>query len=396
MGGAAGHMMHIFDNGELTFQQVVNMLKDVLMGVVPLCEKTDGFNIHATMKEGQIFFARNKTTIKDPISETELPGLFKESHVKQIFSEAARDLKLAFRDMKYEDLDGWFVNCEILDSRTNRVLDYEPAIQIHHMSKFDETGTLVETKPFRSVWSEQKYFTVKGPKEIHTFRHTNFKSEPLSNAIAELMSELMDLYKSECPVDPNVKLNDVYAQNLLWILKRNYDIDAGDAMPDIIDRWVMRNTSNMKAIKANLSEADGKNFTVADKKDRYKLTRLAKFKVEVLLSKFINKVLGLIYAHSDLLSETTYTKMNEVVTKAEQFLEDHPEEIAEEHTSLFKALDMYDLVPFEGVVFQYSDCTYKMVGNYSAINLVIDYMNRRSLKEAENGKQEVNEQGAPN
>ncbi len=373
MGGAAGHMMHIYDNGELTWKEVTNMLIDIVCNKVKLYEKTDGFNIHATVKDKKVYFARNKTTAKNPIPKEDLPSMFKEAHVKKIFFDAAEALEQALSAFNITDMDDWFINCEILNPECNRMINYQPSIQIHHMTKFDETGTVIETKPFRYVFYQNSEITVHGPNRL-VLRDVN----------TELIMSIMDFYKMETPQHPDDTLNTYYGYRLCLLIHQKYGIDISPAIDEILDRWIMRNTSNMKAIKAKLSEEAGKAFTQIDKRDRYKLTRIAKFNIEQSLTNIFTKILRALSESrdNDLKSITSKEDYAKKIQEIKQFLVDNPDDISEEHKLLFDHLDLTDQAPFEGVVFQYSGRTYKMTGAYSVLNHVLDFKNRKELKES--------------
>ena len=63
-GGAAGHMMHPFDDNSLTFGDFKMFVDRGLQGDLNFeeapTEKTDGQNLFVTMIDGRVMFARNK------------------------------------------------------------------------------------------------------------------------------------------------------------------------------------------------------------------------------------------------------------------------------------------------------------------------------------------------
>ena len=60
MGGIAGHLMHLYDNRELTANEIVRIFKSASQGELVGTEKTDGFNIYLGFQDGQARAARNK------------------------------------------------------------------------------------------------------------------------------------------------------------------------------------------------------------------------------------------------------------------------------------------------------------------------------------------------
>ena len=65
-GAVAGHMNHIYDNGELTFGKLKEMLQAAVNGDLRGTEKTDGQNIFLSfnVREQKAKAVRNKTQIK--------------------------------------------------------------------------------------------------------------------------------------------------------------------------------------------------------------------------------------------------------------------------------------------------------------------------------------------
>ena len=70
-GGAAGHMNHPFDDRDLTFAEMKELVHLSLQGKLNIeadvTEKTDGQNLAVTYKNGKVGAARNKATIREPM-----------------------------------------------------------------------------------------------------------------------------------------------------------------------------------------------------------------------------------------------------------------------------------------------------------------------------------------
>ena len=65
MGGAAKQMMHPYDDLDMTFSQMSNLIMKISLGDVNSIEKVDGLNIHWYLNENHSpMFARNMTEIK--------------------------------------------------------------------------------------------------------------------------------------------------------------------------------------------------------------------------------------------------------------------------------------------------------------------------------------------
>ena len=65
MGGAAGHMAHLHEDLDLTFNDLINILNQVATANIDVVEKVDGQNLFLTVDTlGEIRTARNSTDIK--------------------------------------------------------------------------------------------------------------------------------------------------------------------------------------------------------------------------------------------------------------------------------------------------------------------------------------------
>ena len=59
-GGVAGHLAHLYDNPDLTFNEIKSILRAASSGKIVGTEKTDGYNIYLGYVNGKPRAARNK------------------------------------------------------------------------------------------------------------------------------------------------------------------------------------------------------------------------------------------------------------------------------------------------------------------------------------------------
>ena len=66
MGGLAGHMSHLYENPNLSFSEIKDILQKASQGELQGTEKTDGQNLYISysVKDGKAKSARNKGNIK--------------------------------------------------------------------------------------------------------------------------------------------------------------------------------------------------------------------------------------------------------------------------------------------------------------------------------------------
>ena len=202
-GGAAGHMMHPFDDAGLTFDDFRNMVEAGLSGELNFeedpTEKTDGQNIFATVKDGKAMFARNKGQLKEPVDLNGIINIFAVHPVETVrdtFVLAATDIAKALEGISTKDQESYFndgknfMNMELIYSKNPNVIYYDrDVIQFHGIKKTDGEGNTIgdDNKPARSIAKAMqdlkinvgKTFTVIPPQIIKIGRDLNFEKNNL-------------------------------------------------------------------------------------------------------------------------------------------------------------------------------------------------------------------------
>ena len=102
-GGAAGHMNHPFDDRELTFAEMKELVRRSLKGELnveaDVTEKTDGQNLAVTYKNGKVGAARNKATIREPMDVNAIASKFEgRGDIEKAFTNSIKDLENALKE----------------------------------------------------------------------------------------------------------------------------------------------------------------------------------------------------------------------------------------------------------------------------------------------------------
>jgi hypothetical protein len=159
-GGAYGHMMNVWEDYTLQFEDLQRIIKQALTGGIKgeVKEKTDGQALAVSHRAGRVIFARNKGHYRD-FGKNAIKGskgildFFKDhpnDNVKQAFGYAAKDLEksiLALSDRQKQLLfaDGkrW-VNVEVIWPATVNVIPYNHELLVlHNFREYDENGGTV-------------------------------------------------------------------------------------------------------------------------------------------------------------------------------------------------------------------------------------------------------------
>ena len=146
-GGAAQRIMHLYEDGKMTFGEMRSIFQEVFQGKTKLIEKTDGCNLMVTFKDGKFGFARNKASLKEPMDISKLRQYFDGNpKLKEAFTASADSLQKALSSIESNDLmrlfnNGQkFANIEIVYPPCANILDYgnRCLLQLNSVDVFDE------------------------------------------------------------------------------------------------------------------------------------------------------------------------------------------------------------------------------------------------------------------
>lgn len=158
MGGAAGHMNHLYDNPELSFDEMFSIMKSASRGKLQGTEKLDGVNVFLGFNAGVAKAARNENDIAKGGKDLEavLARDFKGGDkIKQVYANAVRAFNLAVESLSdderiqiFGENGQKFYNAEILHSDAKNIVSYsEDVVSIHrqgHKELNPETGKVEE------------------------------------------------------------------------------------------------------------------------------------------------------------------------------------------------------------------------------------------------------------
>lgn len=160
-GGAAERIMHLYEDGKMTFGEMRQILQDVFQGKTTLTEKLDGANIMVTYKDGGFKFARNKATLKEPMNITKLGSYFDGNpKLREAFVTSAESLQKALSSIEQKDLmrlfnNGQnFANIEIVYPPCSNILDYgnRCLLQINGVDVFDQKFNRISDDQDAAKW----------------------------------------------------------------------------------------------------------------------------------------------------------------------------------------------------------------------------------------------------
>jgi hypothetical protein len=387
-GGAAGHMMHPFDDHSLTFADFKTIVKSSLQGGLDFeeaaTEKTDGQNLFATVKDGQAMFARNKGQMINPL---DLNGIIKmfTGHASQLVEEtyifAAKDLAEALPALKDQSMfaNGLnFVNMELIYSKNPNVIYYDrDVIQFHGIIETDGEGNQTGkqnvagelVKALKELKSDvQKTFTIIPPQILKLAKDVNFDERV--GYYEKAINKLRDTYSLS-------DQDEVKMYHEMW-WRNQIEENFADLDPVIKEglllRWAYldKKTLNMRELKKAVTPEQAK--AVKD----YDGQRNKKYKENILPFENLFLELGadvlknasnFVAANPDAEKARLH---NQIRTEADKIKKNGDltqiEKVEKELKRLEGIGGIESIIPTEGVVFKFKGKTFKLTGTFAAIN----------------------------
>ena len=159
-GGAYGHMSHPFDDKDLTFKDLKNIIEMGLGGTLNrednVTEKTDGQNLMISWKDGKLIAARNKGHIKNKgKTALDIKGVeskFKgRGDIRNAFVYAVRDLSKAIGALSDKQQNKVFgegskwMSLEVMWPASENVVNYDiTEIVFHGVMEYDDSGKVID------------------------------------------------------------------------------------------------------------------------------------------------------------------------------------------------------------------------------------------------------------
>ena len=391
-GGAAGHMSHPFDEKDLTFGDFKKIIEAGLSGDLTFeeepTEKTDGQNVFATVQDGEVKFARNKTELKNPMDLKTFKQKF-EGHpskmVEETFQFAAEDLaslliKLSPKDLEAFDNGKNFMNMELIYSKNPNVIYYDrDIIQFHGIKVTDGEGNIIgdENKYAKTIASALekvkanvgKVFTIIPPQIIKIGKDIDFEKNK-----AKFIKKVEDL-RSRYNLTDNDEVSRYHEMWWRETIDKNFPDLTQDFKEGLLLRWAYgdKKTLNMRSLDKELGKDKAgliKKFDKEDVKKKYK-ENIRPFEDlflelgSIILKNASNFVAANPAAEMQRLHTQIRTEADKIKTGGDVA---QINKVIGELERLDRIGGIDSIIPTEGIVFVYKGKTMKLTGTFAAIN----------------------------
>lgn len=392
MSGLAGHLNHLYDNRELSFAKIKNILTLASQGKLHTTEKIDGFNIYLTFTNGKALAARNKGDIKsggmdfEALSQRDFAG---GDEIKKVYLEALKSFQKAVQQLPKKTIkelfqDGSiFYNTEILGPSANNVVNYDDnIITIHktgHMQYNPETKKIepVDLSPYSKILDK----SVDALEQISS-KH-NFKIRKAAAVKLGQIGDKSDLKIAKARIEKLLQKIGLSNGNTIEdYLRSVIEPKVDKAFPEA-DQTIKELIVNNILGKAKLNGPDGlpkgipSEFRkrISDtKKNSKKIIDKAMYPIEDIIHDFSVAMLEGLESSYIVNNGKEIKRLRGEVAQAIKAIKDSSNKDAMEILQRqLKKIKHHDNIntAVEGVVFEIDGQTYKFTGNFAPINQIL-------------------------
>jgi hypothetical protein len=391
-GGAYGHMSHPFDDMDLTFGDLKNIITSALNGELGVVrEKTDGQALAISWKNGRLIAARNKGHLSNAgANALGIEGVASKFQgrggLTDAYNFAMRDLSAAISSLsqkqreKIFDEGKNFMNIEVIWPTSVNVIPYGQALLVfHNCIQYNEKGVAtgqvdgaenILAGMIKRVNADvQSKYTIQGPPI------TNIpKSDDLSSKQGKYLSKLNKL-QNEFGLKDSDNVADYHQSWWDWWIESKAPTKIDKLTKEsLIRRWAF----GEKSFRLNtISDEELQKWAIQN--DKVNVAKQQKDNIrpfeELFLGvgadvlEFVGSVLTV---HPDNAIRAMKSKLKSVAAQVRN--SGSPAQIQKLKTELERLNQLggiEKIVANEGLVFVYNGKTYKLTGTFAPLNQIL-------------------------
>ena len=402
-GGAYGHMNHPFDDNNLTFSDLKNIIIIGLEGKLnredKVSEKLDGQNLMVSWVDGQLKAARNKGHLKNggktALNAKGVASKFAgRGNIKTAFVGAMNDLEKAIGSLSNAQKTKIFgngtkwMNLEVIYPQTSNIIDYDVAeIVFHGTIEYDDSGRPIgqgkdSARMLQGMIQQvnqniQKKFKIGKPNFLKVPKSQNFNK--LKSRFIGKLNKLQSQYALK-DSDRLGMYHESFWKEYVFNASKQFKVNLKpDQFVRLVNRWAYYDKSyKIPQVKKDFSQSqdflkwildtDKKNHTKIFK-DNIKPFEILFFQVGVEILKNIQGFLAVSpdkavqQIRQDVISAMNDLKKPDNIEKLRKL------KIQIEKLEAIGGLNA--IVPSEGLVFKYKGNLYKFTGAFAPINQIL-------------------------
>ena len=402
MGGAAGHMAHLHEDLDLTFNELVSILNQVASAEIEVTEKVDGQNLFLSAREPvsltvndlgsiEIRTARNPTDIRrGGMTTHEYAAKWQGHPAEDAFMKGFRAIRLAIDTLSPEDVidifDGGksYVNMEIMYPGNPNIIDYGASyVVLHSLISVDGGETsesftrLSQALEAAQVEVDGETWSVHGPQIIPL---NNIASGQAHREVVTKIQKLAEPVGMESTIG---SLAEIYYNQLM----------LSEGIPEHISNELLKIAFNkpdakkLNDVKKMAPSIKGTISKYGTKTNVKKVISATLRPLENIINDFAIEVLRGIKSFFVVDHEGAIKKMRdeleESIAYLEQLAASGDEKMGQLVDRQLAKLGNIENVAssLEGVVFEYGGKIYKLTGAFAMANQIIGRARRSKPRE---------------
>ena len=387
MGGAYGHINHVFEDYNLTFDNLKHIIKLGFEADLNyedyIIEKTDGMNLFVSWKNSQLICARTQTQLYNngETSKTisELKEYFPQEHICNIYNEVCLLLSEYIGNLpEMESFEIFgngerFISIEIINTNNINVIPYEENyIVLQNFVSIEGTfikpiGKHLTFYLYDLICDFNVFKQVVNYKLIHL---PLVKLNVLHNVYVNFNTQI-NSYIKQFNVNDSNNIRDLLTNWWRAVLIDKLKIDHEKAKL-LINRWVDEDKSyNLKLIKKDFSDKLLSKILYYESEYKYINRRLLQ-RLEYIICEvgdiFINSLHTYLINDLDKGEQTLKVELNKYIDIIKE--RNNKKELLLLSKSLYflNTIRPDKLIPSEGIIFSYMNTQYKFTGKFKYLS----------------------------
>ena len=406
MGGAYGHMSHPFDDNNLTFsdlkQIVINGLGGTLDREDGVTEKLDGQNLMVSWVDGKLRAARNKGHLKNfgktAPTTSGIKSMFSgRGEIEKAFVGAMKNLEKAIGSLNDKQKDKVFgngkkwMNLEVMYPKTANVIDYDVAeIVFHGTLEYDESGKPIgqpkdSARMLQGMIKQmnqhiQSMFRIGKPNFLTVPKHQDFGR--MKNKFLGQLKKLQSQYGLK-DNDRLGEYHEAWWREYVFNASKQFKVSLKpNQFVSLVNRWAFFDKSyKIRDIKKDYK--DNPKFLdwilSTDKMDHQNIFKQNIKPFEVLFfelgAEIMKNVSGWLAASPDATVARVKKQLDAAIKDVRQGKDLKKLNTLKLQLDKLNAIGGLDsIVPSEGIVFKYNGKTFKLTGSFAPINQITGLM----------------------
>ena len=402
-GGAYGHMNHPFDDNNLTFSDLKNIIIIGLSGKLNrednVSEKLDGQNLMVSWVDGKLKAARNKGHLKNggktaPTTAGIASMFAGRGNIKTAFVGAMRDLEKSIgslSDAQKKKVFGngtkW-MNLEVIYPKTANVIDYDVAeIVFHGTTEYDKSGRakgyskeaarMLQGMIQQVNQNIQKTFKISRPNFLKMSKVQNYGAK--KSSFLSRLNKLQGQYGLK-DTDTLGMYHQSFWQEYIFNAAKQFNTSITQSeLVNLTNRWAFFDKSySIGQIKKDFKTGPEflKWILKTDKLDHNKMFKQNIKPFEILFFQVGAEILKNMSGFLAVSPDAAVQKIKKDVDTALKDLQkpDNVQKLDKLRVQIEKLEAIGGssaIVPSEGLVFKYKGKIYKFTGAFAPINQIL-------------------------